>query len=276
MAKPGKETQYVWPRCQIAPSDALKENSDRFAAQALEPENGKLWFERAKIYASTGNMREAVEALSRAIAVDPFCGIYYRWRGHRHLNCGDVADACADFTIASRLLPENWDVWYHLGLCNVVLGRREAAQYAHKKCWEMHMIDQKRVALVNWAWINLSLMGRREEADALLEKYVAPDMQVGPNIGYLNMCLTYKGERDPELLLKREDDSEESILNVMTQAFGLANYYLVCGNRDKYDELIDYIVEQGKDAAWNCFGYSAACYVQRMRDNQAEDGSDKK
>lgn len=275
MAKPGKDTQYVWPRCQVSSSEALRENQEQFAAQSLEPENGKLWFERAKILAASGNMREAVEALSRAIAVDPFCGIYYRWRGHRHLNCGDVADACADFTIASRLLPENWDVWYHLGLCNVVLGRREAAQYAHKKCWEMHMIDQKRVALVNWSWINLSLMGRRKEADELLEKYVRPDMQVGPNISYLRMCLTYKGQRDPALLLQQEDDKEGVVLDVMTQAFGLANYYLVCGDRKKYDELIDFIVEQGKDAAWNCFGYAAACYIQHTRSERAEEISDK-
>ena len=265
MVKPTRETQYVWPRCQIEPNDALKKNDEQFAAEMLEPENGKLWFERAKILAASGNMREAVDALSRAIAVDPFCGIYYRWRGHRHLNCGDVADACADFTIASRLLPENWDVWYHLGLCNVVLGRREAAQYAHKKCWEMHMVDQKRVPLVNWSWINLSLMGRQTEADALLEKYIAPDMQVGPNISYLHMCLTYKGERDPELLLKSEEDGEAAALNVMTPAFGLANYHLIHGDKTKYAELIDYIVEKGKDTAWNCFGYSAACYIQRTQ-----------
>lgn len=269
MARPTKETQYVWPRCQIEYSEALRENDECFAGEALEPENGKLWFERAKLLAASGSMREAVDALSRAIAVDPFCGIYYRWRGHRHLNCGDVADACADFTVASRLLPENWDVWYHLGLCNVVLGRREAAQYAHKKCWEMHMVDQKRVPLVNWSWINLSLMGRREEADELLDKYIAPDMRVGPNIGYLRMCLTYKGERDPELLLKTDGNDEDAVLNVVTQAFGLANYYLIQGNKEKYDEIIDYIVDQGKDSAWNCFGYSAACYIQRTRNTQA-------
>ena len=55
------------------------------------------------------------------------------------------------------------------------------------------------------------------------------------------------------------------MLGVMTQAFGLANYYLIQGDRAKYDETIDYIVENGKDGAWNCFGYSAACYIQRSR-----------
>ena len=265
MSKSAKETQYVWPRCQVELTDALKENDQRFKANELEPENAEMWFERAKIYAQTENMREAEEALSRAIAIDPMCGIYYRWRGHRHLNCGDVADAAADFALASHLLPQNWDVWYHLGLCNTVLGRREAAWYAHKKCLEMYMPDDKRIAVCNWAWINLSLRGWKKEADELLEKYISADMDAGGNTSYLNMCLTYKGERDPELLLTADKDDKEAELTIMTQAFGLANYYLVKGNREKYDETIDFIVEKGKEKSWNCFGYSAACYVQRFR-----------
>ncbi len=264
MAKPAKNTQCIWPRCQVEQTDALKENDKEFEANKLEPENAKLWFERAGILASMGNMREAIEALSRAIAIDPFCGIYYRWRGHRHLNCGDVEEAAADFMVASHLIPDNWDVWYHLGLCNTVLGRREAANYAHKKCWEMYMIDQKRVALVNWSWINLSLLGRKDEANALLEKYIRPGIVTGPDACYLKMCLAYKGDIAPEELLKADDNDEEPDLTIMTQAFGLANYYLINGQREKYDETIDFIVENGTKA-WNCFGYSSASYIQRTR-----------
>ena len=150
-------------------------------------------------------MRGAVNALSRAIALEPQCGIYYRWRGHRHLNCGDIEDACADFTIASRLIPENWDVWYHLALTNVVLGRREYAEYAHKRCWEITddgENDSKRIALCNWMWINRSLMGRTEEADQLLKDYIRPDLDAGLDVAYLRMCLAYKGDTAPEDLLK--------------------------------------------------------------------------
>lgn len=262
MEKPAKETQYVCPRCQVAANDELKENDKLFKDNVLEPENAKLWFNRATILGSMGYMREAIEALSRAIALDPKCGIFYRWRGHRHLNCGDIPDAAADFTIASHLIPDNWDVWYHLGLCNTVLGRREAALYAHKKCLEMTKADSKLIAITNWMWINLSLMGRRAEADALL-KNIKGDMEAGPDGAYLNMCLVYKGELEAEKLLKAADDDEEPVLTVMTQAFGLANYYLVNGNPDKYLETIDFIVENGKEKAWNCFGYSSACYVKR-------------
>lgn len=259
MSKPKMENQYVLNDAVIEETEALKAIEEKLAEA---PEDEKLWFERYKQMVEQSNMREAIHCLSRAIAIDPFCGIYYRWRGHRHLNCGEVEDACADFTMATRLLPENWDAWYHLALCDVVLGRHHAAEYAHGKCWAMHMVDQKRIPVVNWSWINLSLMGRREEADALLEKYVRPDMQVGPNASYLKMCLAYKGEIAPEELLNADDDDESAILGVMTQAFGLANYYRINGDMQKYRETIDYIVREGKPA-WNCFGYSAANYVQK-------------
>ena len=42
MVKPTRETQYVWPRCQIEPNDALKKNDEQFAGRMMEPGNGKL------------------------------------------------------------------------------------------------------------------------------------------------------------------------------------------------------------------------------------------
>ena len=245
----------------------LRDDLDRKedAAYTAVTEDANAWFMYSKDLAEKKDMRGAVNALSRAIALEPACGIYYRWRGHRHLNCGDIEDACADFTMASRLIPENWDVWYHLALTCVVLGRREYAEYAHRRCWEItsdREDDSKRIALCNWMWINLSLMGRTEEADELLDKYINPNLDAGVDVAYLRMCLAYKGDMPLADLLKPDEGDDEPLLGVMTQAFGLANYYRVKGDDAKYRETIDYIVNEGKDA-WNCFGYASACYVKR-------------
>ena len=48
---------------------------------------------------------EAVESYSKAIAIDPFNGILYRHRGHRHISCREYEQAAADFVVASRLIP---------------------------------------------------------------------------------------------------------------------------------------------------------------------------
>ena len=228
-------------------------------------EDANAWFLYSKQLGEKQDMRGAVNALSRAIALEPNCGIYYRWRGHRHLNCGDIEDACADFTMATRLIPDNWDAWYHLALCCVVLGRREYACYAHKRAWEIGKDEENdgaRIAIINWAWINLSLMGKTVEANALLEKYITPDLDAGEDGVYLRMCLAYKGDLPLEDLLKPDEKDSEPVLCVMTQAFGLANYYRIKGDEAKFKETIDYIVEEGK-SAWNCFGYASACYLKR-------------
>ena len=85
-------------------SDAVLAVDKKLAA---DRENGDLWMERGLRLADQQLMREAVEAFSKAISIDPFKGIYYRHRAHRYLSCWRFQDACADFTLASRLIPEN-------------------------------------------------------------------------------------------------------------------------------------------------------------------------
>ena len=40
-----------------------------------------------------------------------------------------------------------------------------------------------------------------------------------------------------------------------THAFGMANHFYTTGNKKRYAELIDYILELGQEAAWNCFAF---------------------
>ena len=93
---------------------------DRKLAEA--PDNAALWMERGLRLADQQLMREAVEAFSKAISIDPFQGIYYRHRAHRYLSCWRFQDACADFTLAYRLIPDKCVVWYLLGLSHYLLG----------------------------------------------------------------------------------------------------------------------------------------------------------
>ena len=145
MMKASSESQKITALTKEFPA-AVNEIDKQLKESPLDAE---LWFKRGQLLGNERLMRDAIDSFSRAIAIDPMCGIYYRWRGHRHINVAEIPEACADLTI-------------------------------------------------------------------------------------------------------------------MTQAFGLANYYLINGQREKYDETIDFIVENGTKA-WNCFGYSSASYIQRTR-----------
>lgn len=225
------------------------------------PQNAGLWFQRAALLGEERLMRDALDSLSRAIALDPFCGIYYRWRGHRHLNLAEIPEASADLTVASRLIPENWYVWYHLGLCNLILGNYDLAEKAYAQCANIPTTLSLRAALLNWQWITLMRQGRREEAAQLIEEVDASWNMDGTD-NYLRLLLLYKGELTPEEAMTVPNDPEP-ILSVTTQGFGVANYYRVNGDMENYKKTLDRTLEVGREEAWMCFGWAAAEYERK-------------
>ena len=220
-----------------------------------DPGNGDLWMERGLALASQKLMREAVEAYSKAISIDPFKGIYYRHRAHRHLSCWEFQEACADFELASRLIPENWDVWYHLGLSHFLLGEYELAVPAYQRCMEVTKTDGQMIALCDWYWRTLMRLGRKDDADKLLENINDHMDYIEPEMGYYNDCLIYKGLRNAEDYIER---SKNYLLDSTIMAYGLSNYYRVTGNTAKADELLQDLLSADDSEIWAYFGYLAA------------------
>lgn len=222
---------------------------DRKLAEA--PDNAALWMERGLRLADQQLMREAVEAFSKAISIDPFQGIYYRHRAHRYLSCWRFQDACADFTLASRLIPDNWDVWYHLGLSHYLLGEYDAAAEAYARCYALSPSDDKLIAVTDWYWMTLQRLGRKEAAASLLEK-IRQGMDYQGNLSYYKRLLFYKG------LLPEEELMTGETLDIVTQGYGLSNYYRIHGNTEKADAIIEKVLAAGDESMWYAFGYLAA------------------
>lgn len=136
-------------------------------------------------------------------------------RGRRYINLGEFELAAADFAMAARLLPENWYVWYHLGLCNLILGDLERAKLAYDQCAMIPTTRSLDVALRNWRWITYMRLGEKEKAAALLEDVDASwDMDGTDN--YLRLLLLYKGALTPEEAAKIPEGDEEPILSATT------------------------------------------------------------
>ncbi len=222
-----------------------------------EPYNDELWMELGLAYAKQRLYRDACDAYSMAVANNPFCGIYHRHRAHRYLSCWRFEDACADFVTAARLIPDNWDVWYHLGLSYFLLKDYEKAMEAYWKCYELTGDqDENLVAITDWSWITLNRLGRKEEAKVLLER-IHDDTEYGENYAYFQRLKMYKGEIKPEELMPKDWASADP-LNVVTMGFGLANYYHEIGNQEKYVEMLRLVLDKCKDDMYMAFGYLAA------------------
>lgn len=239
---------------------------------ANAPNLAELWFQRGMELSNVRLMRDAIQSFSEAILLEPTCGIYYRWRGHRHLNVAELPEACADLVVASRLIPDNWDVWYHLGLTHVVLGNYALAELAYQKCAEAPTERKSnRICRANWMYLALMHQGKTEAAQAVLRSIPDDETTSDYNNVYLSMINFYKGKYTDEEMLAIPDDLDdekrnELIFDICTRLFGMANHYYTLGNRSRYQELIDQLLVLGKNIAWNSFGYAAAYYTTTYRD----------
>lgn len=246
------------------PEDAALAEAD--ARLVADPENGDLHMQRGLVLAGLGYYREAAEEYSRAIAINPFKWEYYRHRAHRFVSCGLFADAAADFTLASRLNPTDWNVWYHLGLSWFLLGKYDKAEEAYARCAALSKTDDDIVAVTDWRYTTLMRLGREDEAKALLDA-ITPDMHMDDEASsaYHKRLLLYKGEVKPEELFNVEGDGSDAGLELVTQGFGLANYYLYHGDRERYVALLKKVMDVAAHSRWYSAFAALASHVDMSR-----------
>lgn len=230
-----------------------------------DPENAELYKEKGLCLAGLGYYREAAECYSKAISIDPFNWEYYRHRAHRFLSCGLFADGAADFTIASRLNPKDWNVFYHLGLSYFLLGMYEKADWAYTCCEALSRTADDVVAVSDWHYLTLRRLGRDADAAKLLEK-ITPDMDVTDEVSgsYFQRLLLYKGLVKPEALFENVDPKAGADLAVVTQGFGLANYYKLNGDTAKCEELLDRVIETAANSRWYSAFACLAAHVDKI------------
>jgi hypothetical protein len=102
----------------------------------------------------------------------------------------------------------------------------------------------------DWLYMTLRRLGRDQEAaDVLLG--IRKDMRILENDAYHRRLLMYKGEIAPEELLAAGDDP----VQVATYGYGVGNWYLYNGQREKALEIFRQILAGPNKAA---FGYIAA------------------
>jgi len=76
-----------------------------------------LLYNIAQVFATMGDIRQALEHLSQAIAMDPEYSEYYNDRGMLHFKAGDLDAARQDYLRGIALSPPYYEVWTNLGQC---------------------------------------------------------------------------------------------------------------------------------------------------------------
>jgi tetratricopeptide (TPR) repeat protein len=228
-----------------------------------------IWLGRRIGY--TGDYRGAIRVFSEGIEKHPDDARFYRHRGHRYISIREFDRAIADFEHAARLIAGTEDeiepdgapnaagipvstlhsnIWYHLGLAYYLKGDLENALRVYNIAMAQSPNDDMRVATTHWHYMTLRLLGRDQEARAVLEP-IHEDMNVIESMPYHQLCLLYKGEAETGTVLTA-NVTEAGGDSAM---YGIANWHYYNGRLEEakagFEEMI------GK-SGWASFGRIAA------------------
>jgi tetratricopeptide (TPR) repeat protein len=260
----------------LAPEDRAKLDANYQEAKGNYDRDPKdveniIWLGRRLGY--LWKYREAIDVYSRGLELHPDNPKLYRHRGHRHITVREFDKAAADLERAVELIrgtpdeiepdgapnPEgkprsslHFNVWYHLGLAYYLEGDFENALRCYVECMKASTNnDDSLVATSDWLYMTYRRLGQAEEAAMVLEP-IREEMDIIENHSYHKRLLMYKGVATPESLLSLENPTD---LDVATQGYGVGNWYLYNGQRDRAKEIFQKIVA-GKH--WAAFGFIAA------------------
>jgi len=268
----------------LYPSSPYANGSSKYDTAKLNyeasPDNPDniIWYGRWTAY--KGDFREAIRIYTEGISKFPEDARLYRHRGHRYISIREFDRAIADFEKAAGLIEGKKDeiepdgqpnafnipigslhsnIWYHLGLAYYLKNDLAKALPVYERAVRESNNDDKLTSTTHWLYMTLRLLGKKEEADKILEP-IKPGMNIIENKAYHQLCLLYKGLL-PVDSLTGETGSASSNDAV---AYGVANWYYYNGNQEKAKALYEQIL---KGKIWASFGYIAAeaDYVRRFK-----------
>ena len=248
----------------------LEQAQAELRARPDDPE-AVIWVGRRQAY--LGRYRAAIETYSEGIERHPDDARLYRHRGHRRITVRELDRAVRDLERAAGLIAGRPDevepdglpnerniptgtlgsnVWYHLGLARYLEGDFEGALDDYRECLAFSKNPDTLVATSHWLYMTLRRLGRDDEAREVLQPIHA-GMDVIENHDYHRLLLMYKGDREAEELLAQA--REAGSLGLATTAYGVGNWYLYGGDRDRAVEIFRGMVETDM---WAAFGTLAA------------------
>jgi tetratricopeptide (TPR) repeat protein len=246
------------------------------ADYARDPKNADhiIWLGRRLGYLH--RYHDAIDAFTKGVELYPGDARFYRFRGHRYISVRDFDKAIADLAKGAELIRGKADeeepsgvggspstlhfnVWYHLGLAHYLKGDFAKAIDAYLECMKASADDESKVATSDWLYMAYRRNGSAAEAAKVLEP-IREGMPIEENTAYYQRLLMYKGLVKPEAVLNPE---KAEPLQVATQGYGVANWYLYNGDAERAREVLEKVVAVGY---WPAFGHIAAeVELQRLR-----------
>ena len=227
-----------------------------------------VWLGRRLAY--LWRYERAIAVFTNGIRAYPDDPALYRHRGHRLITLRHFQPAIADLRQGTALVegqPDqveldgapnaaniprttlHYNLWYHLGLAYYLSADFDRAADAFRRALDVSRNDDATVAAADWLYMSLRRGGHETEAAEVLVP-IRQEMDILENSSYHRRLLMYKGLLPPDSLLGADDD-----LDLATQGYGVANWYLYNGDSATAETLLRRVVDGDY---WPAFGYIAA------------------
>jgi tetratricopeptide (TPR) repeat protein len=245
----------------------LREAITRFTTSPNDPES-IIWVARHTAYLWRFN--DAIYILTDGITEYPEDPRFYRHRGHRFITVRLFDKAIDDLIKASHLIEGlddfveadgtpntsnipvttlHYNVYYHLGLAYYLNRDFDEAVNLFRKALQVSQNSDSVISATDWLYMSLMRSGQESQAQYLLST-TDTSVDVIESESYLNRLRLYKNEISPDDLLTGNND-----LDIITQGYGLAQYFLFAGDTVRYREILNKVIETNY---WAAFGYIAA------------------
>jgi hypothetical protein len=231
-----------------------------------------IWLGRRTAY--LGNYKEAIRIFTQGIEKFPRDARFYRHRGHRYITLRCFNDAVRDFEKAAQLVKGKPDeiepdglpnarniptstlqsnIFYHLGLAFYLKGDFKNALKAYREAEKVSKNPDMLVATRHWLYMTLRRLGNIKEAQKSVAD-IRDNLDIIENDDYYKLVKLYQGKLRAEDLLK-EIGAEANSLSNASLGYGLGNWFLYNGEREKASKIFRQITSGNQ---WASFGYIAA------------------
>lgn len=226
---------------------------------AADPKSPALLLKLAQAQIAVWQDKEAVETLTKAIAISPNDIDLYTERGHRYLPLREFKKAKADLEHAASLKSTNMATYYHLGLSHYFLNEFSDAADAFAHAVAIAPNTDEKINSTNWLYASLRRAGKTAEAQKALLNVPADMKNESPHTRfYLNLVRFFQGKMTEAEALPPQapagNTDQEVELPFDTVAYGIGNWYLYNGNPAKAQEFFKRVTTGHVWVTWGFIG----------------------
>jgi len=231
-----------------------------------------IWYGRRVAYLY--DYEKAIDIFTIGMDTHPDAPELYRHRGHRYITTRKFTEAIADFQRASQLVqgraieiePDGipnklniplsnlqFNIYYHWGLVHFLKGEYGVAANLFRVCLKYSDNPDLHVATSDWFYMSLMKSGKTDAAREIIAD-ISPNLEIIENDSYYKRLLFYKGLLPIDSVIQFDNKNLDNV-QIVTQGYGIANWYEFQGDHKKADQLKRKILDTG---TWNAFAYIAA------------------